>query len=187
MDATKILSRIRELECELLAGYKELATTSEAGASALLNVSFAMIKELKAAPAEIKKNLKISFNANRSTIFTMCVVRINTDDVSKFEAINFEDETIKKIRALERKIVLELRELCITMPVIAKVCADLSDEQIKSLVGCSVSDVMEFCYSSSVSVLKLRFKKEKALGELLKVASKPSFRTFGLAMDRIAC
>lgn len=187
MDATKILSRIRELECELLAGYRELAISNEAGAAAMLNVSFAMTKELKSSSEEIKNNLKITFDANRSTIFTLCVERINAEPASRFEAISFDDETIKKIRALERKIVLELRELCITMPVIAKVCADLSDEQIKSLVECSVSDVMEFCYSSAVSVLKLRFKKEKALGELLKVASKPSFRAFGLVMDRIAC
>jgi hypothetical protein len=187
VDATRILSRLRQLECDILVGYKELAEQNEICASAMLNVSFDLVRALKGTPGTLKQNLNNTFDANRSTIFTLCEDVFQFSDTDDFKVVEFDDLKVRQIRALERKVVLELRELCISAPVVAKVCSGLNDRQIVCLAGASVSDVIEYCYRSPVSVLKLRFQKEKGFTDLLKLVSKPTFRSFGLLMDRIAC
>lgn len=185
MDALKILSEIRNRECIILGLYKELAKENEGLTASMLNVSFDIVKKLKSSSADLSDNLVRCFNANTSSLFTLSATKI-TASPDRHDSKSATHDTVMRIKAQERKVVLEMRDICIKFPAIAAGCCGLSVEQIDSMVQCSASEVMEFCYQIKEPILKLRVGKEKGFGELLKVGSKPCFNTFGWMIDKVA-
>lgn len=186
MDALRILSEIRKRECNILGLYKSLALESDGVVASMLNISFEMVKQLKFAPAELSDNLLCSFSANTSTLFALAIKEVSAPSEQQ-EMKEIDCLLVKQIRAEERKIMLELRDICINFPSIAAGCCAMTHQQIDSLVACSASDVLEFCFQAKSPILKLRFSKEKGFGELIKIGSKPCFGTLGLLMDKVAC
>lgn len=187
MDALKILSEIRNRECIILGLYRELTRENEGMAASMLNISFDMVRHLKNSAESLSENLLRSFNANTSSLFTLTVKSISVaPESNETQAQTQTHEIVQRIRAQERKVVLEMRDMCLKFPAIAAGCCGLSVEQIDSMVMRSVSDVMEFCYQQKEPILRLRVGKEKGFAELLKVGSKPCFNTFGWMIDKVA-
>lgn len=187
MEAIKILSEIRARECSILGLYKQLAEENLAAAAAGLNVSFDSARLLRDAPAKLPENIKASFKANASTIFSLAVKKftVNPRKVQD-ELVN---QTIREIRASERKILLDLRDIAIQDPSIAAGCCGLTFEQIDSLRSITASELIEFSYIAHASgqLLKIKFNRDKAFAELVQVGKKPCFAHFGFLMDRAAC
>lgn len=187
MDAINILAEIRGRECSMLGLYKRLADENVAAAAAGLNVSFESVKLLRESPSKITDNIKASFQANTSTIFTLGVKRISLSN--KATQITDDNRILQEIRAHERKIILELRDIAIQDPSVAAGCCGLSFEQVDSLRTISAGRLIDFTYEAHASgpLFKIKFNKDRAFAELIKVGRKPCFNNFGLLMDRVAC
>lgn len=180
MDAVKILFQIRRLESALLMQYIRLSSACEIDVANLLDLSFDQVRQLKDTSSDIQNNLVTSFNANTSTLFTL-----SSFEESRATFSDLELDEIRQIRSLERKIVLELRELCLRFPTIAFGCCGLSRSQIDQLINFSSSELTEHCYTKKSSILKIRFNP-RGLLELARVASKPCFSQFAWLHDKLA-
>lgn len=184
MNAIDNLSEIRGLECSMLSAYRDMSIADELKASSMLGVSIDVVRMLKNTPETMSENLERSFRANTSTMF-----KVSPGEMKLKEFSTMSDEVEcpieKRIRALERKIILELRDICLKAPSVAAGCCGLSKTQIDSIGSLSPSKVIEFCFSEKEPVLELRFRGDKNISSMLAVASKPCFTKFALLIDRM--
>lgn len=187
MNALRNLQTIRDLECEIIKLYQEVAKTQLGIASAALNVNFESVKALRDAPDSLCNNLKHAFQSNSTSIFTLAITNINVPDDIEIK-VQEVDPVIQKIRICEKKILLEIRELCLSKKELARTCIGLSDEMIYKISETSPSNIQEICYIAHRSgpLLKIKTRREKAFIEMIKMASKPCGKVLGLMLDRMA-
>lgn len=184
MNALDNLSEIRGLECSMLSAYRDMSIADELKAASMLGVSIDVVRMLKDTPETMSENLERSFRANTSTMFRVSVPVMKIPASSEMSG-EISCPIEKRIRALERKIILELRDICLKAPSVAAGCCGLSKVQIDCIGSLSPSKVIEFCFAEKEPVLELRFRGDKNIASMLSVASKPCFTKFALLIDRM--
>lgn len=182
----RILSNIRDKECQLLRLYQSLSRESVAITATCMNVTFECVRALRDAPTSLGDNLQRAFEANTTSLFSLSV-KVSTDNVSDVKTDNEHNPLIQQIRANERKIILELRDLANEHPAVAAFCCGLSEEQIAGLKRISSSELIEFCYREHRHgpLFKIRLNKDSNFMELIKIGSKPCFRNVAWLFDRV--
>lgn len=183
----RILSSIRDKECAILGLYQSLAKESIAVTATSMNLTFECVKALKTAPSSLGENLQKAFEANTTSLFTLAIPIVEGKADSKTPDKE-KNPIVQQIRANERKLMLELRDLATNYPSVAAVCCGLNAEQINSLKSISSSELIEFCYREHKNgpLFRIRLNKDANFLELIKIGSKPCFKNVAWLFDRVS-